>query len=235
MVGDSSAEDESIAFFTTHDVKRIYGSYQNRPVSEPAVIGAWNAKLDAAGIQSQLLIDGIEVNDPVEVDNILNKISNRLIDFNAAATPAEQFDALHLDLEPQGLPEWDSGTPAEKRDLLDNLLEAYVDIRSLLDSEGLTGFPVYADIPFFWDKLPVDGVSVGWTDVADRDAWFTAIDAQLDGVSVMTFSKDNYPDLATATEYERMGPLAEEAEMFFIPVPQNGNRRFWLIQSVPDP
>lgn len=177
VVGDGTAEDESVTFFTTHNVKRVYGSYQNRPVSEAAVIRAWNSKLDAAGIQSQLLVDGIAVNDTAEVDNIINKITNRLITFNAGSTPAQQFDALHLDLEPQGLPEWDSGTSADKRDLLDDLLQVYVDIRDHLDTEGLTGFPIYADIPYFWDKLPVDGGSVGWADAAERDAWFTAVDA----------------------------------------------------------
>lgn len=209
VVGDGSAEDESIAFFTAHDVKRLYGSYQNRPVSEPATIRAWNVKLDAAGVQSQLLVDGNAVNDPVEVTNILGKITNRLITFNAGSTPAEQFDALHLDLEPQGLAEWDGGTPADKRGLLDDLLQAYVDIRDLLDTAGLTTVPIYADIPFSWDKLPTDGGSIGWADATDRDNWFAAIDVPLDGVSVMTFSKDNFADLADATDYERTGPLAE--------------------------
>lgn len=211
VVGDGTAEDESIAFFTAHGVKRLYGSYQNRPVSEPAVIAAWNTKLDAVGVQSQILLDGNAVNDPAEMTSLLTKITNRLVNFNNsyAADPASQFDALHLDLEPQGLPEWDSGTPADKRDLLDDLLQAYLDIRNHLDTAGLTAIPLYADIPFSWDKLPVDGGSVGWADATDRDTWFAAIDVPLDGVSVMTFSKDTYPELADATDYERSGPLAE--------------------------
>ncbi|MCP5532687.1 MAG: hypothetical protein H7A49_09705 [Akkermansiaceae bacterium] len=209
VVGDGTAEDETVAFFTSHDVKRLYGSYQNRPVSEPSVIAAWNAKLDAAGVNSQILIDGNAVNDPAEITSILGKITNRLINFNNSQPAASRFDALHLDLEPQGLPEWDSGTPADKRDLLDDLLQAYTDIRAHLDTAGFTTFPIYADIPFSWDKLPVDGGSIGWTDATDRDNWFADVDAQIDGVSVMTFSKDNFADLADATEYERTGPLAE--------------------------
>ncbi len=211
VVGDGVAEDESVAFFVAHGVKRLYGSYQNRPVSEPATIASWNAKLDAVGIQSQLLLDGNAVNDPAEVANWLGKITNRLINFNAshAGEPAKQFDALHLDLEPQGLPEWDGGSPADKRDLLDDLLQAYTDIRSHLDTAGLAGLPIHADIPFFWDKLPADGGSVGWADASDRDGWFAAIDAQLAGVSLMTFSKDTFTALDEATDYERSGVLSE--------------------------
>lgn len=211
VVGDSVAEDESVAFFSSHGVKRVYGSYQNRPVSEPAVIAAWNAKLDAAGIQSQILLDGNAVNDAGEMASILTKITNRLVNFNAAyaGDSASQFDALHLDLEPQGLAEWDSGTPAVKRALLDDLLQAYVDIRNHLDTAGLTTFPIYADIPFSWDKLPADGGSIGWADASDRDGWFAAIAIPLDGISIMTFSKDTYSELADATDYERSSPLAE--------------------------
>ncbi|MGD9419310.1 MAG: hypothetical protein Q7R22_010225 [Verrucomicrobiota bacterium JB025] len=211
VVGDSTAEDESIAFFTSHDVKRLYGSYQNRPVSEPATIAAWNTKLAAAGIQSQLLLDGNAVNDPAEVASILTKITNRLINFNNtyAADPPSRFDALHLDLEPQGLPEWDSGTPADKRLLLDDLLQAYADIRAHLDSNGHASLPIYADIPFSWDKLPVDGGSIDWADATDRDNWFTAVSTHIDGCSIMTFSKDTFAELADATLYERTGPLTE--------------------------
>lgn len=215
VVGDGTAEDETIAFFGLHGVKRIYGSYQNRPVSEPSVIAAWNAKLDAAGVSSQILIDGYAVNDPVEMTNIQNKINNRLIDFNASyvAGSASRFDALHLDLEPQGLAAWDSGTPAGKRDLLDNLYNAYVSIRAQLDTAGLTSMPLYADIPYTWDKLPVDGGSVGWTDAADRDGWFADIAGVLSGISIMTFSKDNFPDIDTAIDYERTGALTGKARV----------------------
>ena len=52
VVGDPAKEGETINFFNIHGVKRVHGSYQNRPVSELTVIAAWNAKLDAADITS---------------------------------------------------------------------------------------------------------------------------------------------------------------------------------------
>ena len=215
VVGSPAAENETITFFTLHGVKRVYGSYQARPVSEPAVIATWNAKLDAAGISSQILIDGIAVNDPVEMASILNKITTRLINFNASlgVATASKFDALHLDLEPQGLPLWDTGTPAIKRGLLEDLYDAYFDIRALLNSAGLTAMPIYADIPFTWDKLPIDGGSVGWADAADRDLWFANVASVLSGISIMTFSKDNFTDIDTAIAYERSGAMTGKARV----------------------
>jgi len=71
--------------------------------------------------------------------------------------------------------------------------------------------PIYADINFSWDKLPVDGGSIGWADATDRDGWYTDIANVLDGVSVMTFSKTSSTSLQAATLYERTGPLAGKA------------------------
>lgn len=173
VVGSAALEDDTIAFLTCQHVDRVYGSYQNRPVSEASTIAAWNAKLHAAGIDSQLLISGTEVDDPDWVADQQVKITNRLIAFNSAPgrLESEKFDALHLDLEPQGLDAWDDGTPAIKRDLLADLLAAYILIRTQLDDAGYTDFPIYADIPFTWDKLPEDDGSVGWADATDRDNW----------------------------------------------------------------
>jgi hypothetical protein len=227
VVGNPAAEDESITFFGLHGVERVYGSYQNRPVSHPGTIAAWNAKLDTAGISSQILIDGNAVNDPAEMSSILGKITNRLINFNASlgGDAASKFDALHLDLEPQGLPAWDSGTPATKRVLLDNLAQAYIDIRALLDGAGLAAMPLYADIPYTWDKLPVDGGSIGWVDAADRDGWFAGIAGTLSGISIMTFSKDNFSDIDTATAFERGGALTGKARVGI--QPKTGPSGLW--------
>ena len=108
VVGDGAKEDETINFFTTYGVKRVYGSYQNRPLTDPSTIAAWNTKLDTAGIQSQLLVDGNAVNNGVWMAALLVKIDNRLINFNNSlgADEPSKFKALHLDLEPQGLSLW---------------------------------------------------------------------------------------------------------------------------------
>ncbi len=205
-----SDEDAAIAFMTLQGIKEVYGSYSHRPKTIPTDIWPWNEKLDAAGIESQLLISGFEADDPdpltdADHDELVGKVTDRLITFNdAAPSAAAKFDALHLDLEPQTLDAWSTGTAADKRAFLDDLLDAYVDIRAALDIGGYAALPMYADIPFTWDKIPG---SIGWADATDRDGWYTAIGAVLDGITVMTFSKDTLTELADATDYERTGPF----------------------------
>ena len=54
IVGVSALENQTIAFFSAQSIRRVYGSYGTRSISEPAVIAAWNAKLDAAGIEASV-------------------------------------------------------------------------------------------------------------------------------------------------------------------------------------
>jgi hypothetical protein len=212
VVGDSAKEDETLAFFVLHDVKRLYGSYQNRPVSEPSVIAAWNRKLHCSGVESQILIDGTNVHLVDFLPDLLDKIDDRFIDFNASfpSDPAAHFKAIHLDVEPQGSVPWPGGTAAVKRGLLTDLLNVYIGVRAHLDVHGHAATPIYADIPFTWDKIPG---SIGWADAADRDAWFTAVGNAVDGLSLMTFSKDTVSGLEIATEYERSGSLDQRARI----------------------
>lgn len=217
VVGDGVKEDEAIRFMRCQKIKEVYGSYQNRPRDEPLPIRAWNAKLYAAGIESQLLISGFDPEDTARLADpdhleLVENVQERLIDFNnTPGMPAtERFTGLHLDLEPQSLEYWqDTATEADKRLMLEQLRDAYADIRAALDAAGFAGFPIYADIPYTWDKMPAphpDAGSIGWASASDRDGWFAAISAQLTGISIMTFSasKDTLPELADATEYERM-------------------------------
>ena len=192
IVGDVSKEIQTVNFMTSHSIKRIYGSYKNRTITEPAVIAAWNTRLSQAGISSQFLFA-----EPtwVEVDNrpnLLTKITDRVVNFNKAIgrLESEKFDAVHLDIEPQQLAAWDAGDTSVKRAYLTLLLDTYTQVRAHLDEAGLTGVGVYADLPVWFDKLPADGGSVGWADAADRDSWFTAIGAPLTGVSMMAFERD---------------------------------------------
>lgn len=212
VVGDPVLEADSLAFFKLHRVNRVYGSYGSRPGPsdhpnyEPAVIAAWNEKLHCLRIQSQLLIEAVSVSDVDDIPDILIKVTDRLIDFNNLypAQPEKHFHALHLDIEPQQTPPYSGGTAAEKRAVLDELFTMYAAIRSHLDSNGYAHIEMYADIPFTWDKIPG---SIGWTDPADRDAWFASLKTVLDGLSIMTFSKDTAPELDVATAYERAGVL----------------------------
>jgi hypothetical protein len=199
IVGTPVRETQTLNFFNGHHIKHVYGSYQNRPVSEPAAIATWNAKLDAEGIESQFLMSENTWIFPTNHPGFLDKITDRVINFNAGRPSAEQFDALHLDIEPQGLPEWGSLTDTEKRDYLNLLRDTYAAVRTHFTTNGLPGFPVYADLPVWFDNLS----SIGWTDAAERDAWFAAISTNLTGVSLMPFERDTLSNIDNGVSWER--------------------------------
>ena len=102
VVGDAAKEDDEIAFMTSRAITKVYGSYGTGPgiSSEQAKYRAWNAKLDAAGIESQLLIRAFEPGDVAKLTdpdhvNLVAKVTARLVEFNDEATLAEEkFDAL---------------------------------------------------------------------------------------------------------------------------------------------
>lgn len=72
---------------------------------------------------------------------------------------------------------------------------------------------MYADIPFSWDKLPADGGSIGWTNATDRNNGYAGLAGPLDGFSIMTFSKDSFAAVETATDYERTGDFPNPARI----------------------
>ncbi len=74
VVGNDALERDCLAFFKLHHVKRIYGSYGNRPVSEQATIGKWNERLDCLRIDSQVLIAGSLVSPADHAYYLTNKL-----------------------------------------------------------------------------------------------------------------------------------------------------------------
>lgn len=205
IVGSAVLESQTVSFLKSRGVKRIYGSYKNRSIDEPAVIAAWNERLHLKGIQSQFLFAEPTWVEVANRPNLLAKITSRVINFNTSPgrTAAEKFDAVHLDLEPQQLAAWDAGSPAVKRNYLSLLLDTYTEVRAHLDAAGQYGTGVYADLPVWFDKLPVDGGSVGWADAADRDGWYAAIGVPLSGISMMAFERDSFSSIDNAVAYER--------------------------------
>jgi len=80
----------------------------------------------------------------------------RVLDYNAAARPAERFDGVNLDIEPHLLDAW----PAKKGGLLLNFLDmsaALMDLKRVSGLRLLTG----PAIPFWWD-----GITLQWRGAA---------------------------------------------------------------------
>ena len=199
IVGTPVREAQTLDFFNSRHIKKVYGSYQNRPASEPATIAAWNAKLDAEGIESQFLMSENTWIFPSNHVGFLDKITDRVINFNAGQSTAGKFDGLHLDIEPQALPNWSSLTPTEKRDHLNLLRDTYEVVRTHFTTNGLPAFPIHADLPVWFDSSS----SIGWTDAAERDAWFDAIATHLTGVSLMPFDRETFSQIDNGVDWER--------------------------------
>lgn len=199
VVGSAERENETVEFFRSHGISAVYGSYRSRPVSEPGVIAAWNTKLDAEGIESQFLLSENTWIFPEHRDGLIDRITARVILFNAGQGDSGRFDGLHLDIEPQGLPEWSTATDSEKRDLLFLLADTYAAVRTHFVTNGLPDFPVYADLPVWFDNLS----SIGWVDAAERDAWFASVSSSLTGVSLMPFRRNSFGGIDSGVEWER--------------------------------
>lgn len=204
IVGDPVAEDVMIATLQGWGVSRVYGSYGDRPVTEPQTLADWNAKLDAAGIESHVLLGDPAWISSREWASMLAKIDARLLEFNAGRTdPAERFDGLHLDIEPQAGAGWSAASEADKLAQLGLLDATYDTVRVHLDASGAAALPVEADLAVWFDNLPpsLGGTgSVGWTSVAERDAWFG--DLPLQGVSMMAYERDDAAVITAAVADE---------------------------------
>lgn len=215
IVGNPVLENQTVAFLASKSVKRVYGSYGTQPVTSPSVSAAWNTKLNAAGIQSQFLMSETTSIFPSNHPALLTKIDQRVLNFNSAPgrTGPEKFDALHLDIEPQALPNWSALTSSEKRDHLLLLRDTYAAIRMHLVTQGVPTFPVYADLPVWFDRLPTDGGQIGWTNATDRNQWFTNIAASLTGYTLMAFDQSSFSAITNSVAWEMTNGIATQVRV----------------------
>ncbi len=201
VLGDNNKETQALQFFKAWNFGRIYCSFSSATRANPAVIRAWNTKLHAAGISSQLLLSENTWIFPQSRNNLLTvHIQPKLIDFNAASANAtERYDGLHLDIEPHALSQWGTSTPAGRKDLLFQLRDTFQAVRTYLDEHGAADIPVYADLPVWYDQLPTP---VGWDSTAERDAWFVALGQSLAGISLMAYDRDTAAGIESGVSWE---------------------------------
>jgi hypothetical protein len=219
IVGDPAEEATALANLQAAEITRIYGNYGDRPVDDTATIASWNSQLDAAGIDSQLLIgDGDDI-FPGCKEEMLEKVQQRLIDFNAAVAADEQFDALHLDIEPQqykqsaafptttscGLrlpdwPYWDDLDDAGRADRYEMLRQTLSDVRDYLDNNGHAATPIYVDLaPWIDTSSNFDWAA---TAVSDGTDWLGQVTADVDGITFMTYERDSAAQIDSSVSGE---------------------------------
>jgi hypothetical protein len=201
VLGDSAKETVALDFLKAWNVDRLYCSFSEPKQAQPAVVRAWNERVHAAGMTSQLLLGENSWIYPGNRLNLLTvHIQRGLIGFNAACTNSQhRFDGLHLDIEPHGLPGWKTMTPAERKKLLLLLRDTFAEVRSYLDARGATNIPVYADLPVWYDQV---GKPVGWESASERDAWFADLAQSLAGISLMAYERDTAPQIEDGVIWE---------------------------------
>jgi hypothetical protein len=201
VLGDNNKETQALQFLQAWNFGRVYCSFSTQTRANPAVIRAWNAKLHAAGISSQFLLSENTWIFPQNRNNLLTThIQPKVIDFNAATTnAAERYEALHLDIEPHGLPQWATNTPAGRKEYLLQLRDTFQAVRIYLDQHGAPDLAIYADLPVWYDQWPEP---VGWNSAAERNAWFAALGQSLAGISLMAYERDTAAGIENGVSWE---------------------------------
>ncbi len=201
VIGNVSKEATVLQFFQQWKIGRVYCSFSPQAFKTPALIRTWNEEVHAAGLTSQLLLSENTWILPANRASLLQaQLKPKLIDFNARATdPRQRFDALHLDIEPNGLPAWPTMTPAKRRDYLLLLRDTFQDVRAFLDKNGARNIPVYADLPVWFDQTTNP---VKWKSTADRDAWFKALAKSLAGITLMAYERNTAAAIKSGVTWE---------------------------------
>lgn len=190
IIGTNSLQNAAVAQFKAWGISHVYGFYgdQLKTVPGQAALAAWNTLLNSNGIESQLLISDYALYSGD------NNIILEMIAFNKNQPSAARFKAVHLDLEPWGLPSWPTDN---KYDDLVNLAAEYQQVRTELDTNGQSDVLVYADLADW-----LDTTAINWPSTSVRDQWFSDILTNLAGFTLMDYEQNTYSRLVNAAAWE---------------------------------
>jgi hypothetical protein len=203
VLGDPAREAEALATFARWNIRRLYGSYAALPVEEPARVAAWNRRLAAAGVRSDVLFSHGGALTPPGRAAFLRQIDEQVLAFNAARRdPAERFQGVALDVEPHALPRWKAATAAGRREMLEEYLALTESLRAHLDARGGASLAISAALAYWLDRTGPDA-RVGWRSAADRDAWFARLARSVPAISLMAYERGAPAAILEATAWER--------------------------------
>jgi hypothetical protein len=203
VVGRKEREADALECFRRWNVKRLYGSYSQIIEASPAKVAHWNRQLHEADIRSEFLFG--ENDWLFEPSKLLAAATERVVKFNRSRKhAAERFDGIALDIEPHATKQWKSGTPADKRIVLERFVLLCLALRVHLDNQGAQNLPVSVAVAFSHYRLSNEGGAVGWHSKEDRDDWFARFASVAPTVSVMAYER------ATPEGIDRMSAWLRE-------------------------
>lgn len=203
VLGDPAREAEALATLARWNIRRLYGSYAALPVKEPARVAAWNRRLAAAGVRSEVLFSDGGALTPAGRAAFLRQIDEHVLAFNAARRdPGERFQGVALDVEPHALPRWKAADAAGRREMLEEYVALAEALRAHLGARGGAGLAISAALAYWLDRAGPDA-RVGWRSAADRDTWFARLARSVPTISLMAYERSAPAAILEATAWER--------------------------------
>lgn len=184
---------------------RVYGSYGPMTGTPSASqVAAFNVELHDRGVRSSYLFsDSSYLTNP---SSLYAAVTDRVVNFNAARSNVdEQFDAVHLDVEPVDFPACKQATldPAACLDVVVAWRFLVADVREIL-AGAEPPIELEVDMHEWLDVTP--GGRVGWpadpTPEAARDDFFVGLDVYPQRFTIMTYDHTSPGDVWNALSYE---------------------------------
>jgi len=141
-VVDPAARAALFAFVAAKDVRVVFAEAESLLEETPDELAGFIAEAHAACVEVELLFGRADWALPANHERP-RELVRRSADF-AAAHPEARPAAVHFDVEPYTLAEWDADFAATARGWLD-----LMDGLAVLAHDG--GLELVADVPFWWD------------------------------------------------------------------------------------
>jgi hypothetical protein len=65
----------------------------------------------------------------------------------------------------------------------------------------------------WFERLPVDGGQIGWTDAAERSQWFADIAVSLTGYTLMAFDQTSFNAISNSVSWERTNTFGQDVRV----------------------
>ena len=165
MLESPSAADEALAFLQRKRVNVVYlyaNAFERRNLIEqqPQLYRAFIRRAHAPGIHVYALLGSWYLSTERYVlprhQRKAVAMLQRVLDYNAAAAPAERFDGVNYDIEPHLLDEWEDATRPR-------LLHGFLDMTAaMIEARRKSGqtLEIGPAMPFWWD-----GIALEWRGV----------------------------------------------------------------------